>query len=145
MAVYLDEEKCTGCGICVSNCPVQAISLENELAVIDQDKCTECLRCMDECPAEAFYQVLDKDTPVPQREIPPSVQNDVFSPRPSQQTGNRIQQALSLGESIVRGITSVVQYFSSNDTGVSRRGMGPGGQGKGRGRGIQRRRRGGKK
>jgi NAD-dependent dihydropyrimidine dehydrogenase PreA subunit len=145
MAVFLDEEKCTGCGICVSNCRVQAITIEDDLAVIDQEKCTECLRCMDECPAEAFYQVLDETTPVPRRDKPPAVQNGTHSPPHARQSGDKIQRALSLGESIVRGISSVVQYFSRNDTPPSRRGTGIGRREKGRGRGIQRRRRGGRK
>ena len=139
MAVYVDEEKCTGCGACVSLCPDQAISLENDHAVIDQELCTECLRCMDECPSEAFYQVLDEKTPVPRQENTPA------APRESQPQGDKIQRALSLGESIVKGISSVVQYFSQNDTPAPRKGIGKGRKGQGRGRGIQRRRRGGGK
>jgi Fe-S-cluster-containing hydrogenase component 2 len=145
MAVYVDKEQCTGCGICVSHCPVQAITLQNDHAVIDQEKCTECLRCMDECPVDAIYQVLDEKTPIPRQDSYPAVQNQTYSPPPAQQSGDRIQGAFSFGESLVRGITSVIKIFGNNDSSAGSRGTGMGGRGKSKGRGIQRRRRGGRK
>ncbi len=145
MAVYVDEEKCTGCGICTSLCQAEAISIEDDYAVIDQELCTECLRCMDECPSEAIYQVLDEKTPLPRQDSPPAAQRETYLSPPPQPQGDKIQRALSLGESIVRGIASVVQYFSQNDTSPSHRGKRTGRKGQGRGRGMQRRRRGGKK
>ncbi len=49
------EEKCTGCGTCVDECPAEAITLnENDIAVIDLDECTECGTCVDACPNEAI-------------------------------------------------------------------------------------------
>jgi ferredoxin len=36
MAVIVDLEKCTGCGTCEEGCPVEAIKVENEKAVVDQ-------------------------------------------------------------------------------------------------------------
>ncbi len=47
-------ENCTGCGICLRNCPTQAISGEKkQLHVIDQDKCIKCGLCMDKCKFDA--------------------------------------------------------------------------------------------
>ena len=54
MAAKVNKEKCTGCGSCVEACPVEAIKLENEKAVIDEEECTECGVCVDECPEEAI-------------------------------------------------------------------------------------------
>ena len=54
MAAKVDAQKCTGCGDCVEVCPLQAISLNNDKAVIDEDTCTECGVCVDECPNEAI-------------------------------------------------------------------------------------------
>jgi len=54
MAAEVDREKCTGCGLCVDACPVEAISLENDKAKVDEEKCTECGRCVEECPNEAI-------------------------------------------------------------------------------------------
>ncbi|TXT60230.1 MAG: CoB--CoM heterodisulfide reductase iron-sulfur subunit A [Promethearchaeota archaeon] len=68
---YVDESKCTGCGLCITKCP---INMPNEfdrgigqrgaiyipfpqavpkLAVIDKDACIECKNCQRNCPAEA--------------------------------------------------------------------------------------------
>ncbi|MCK4533322.1 4Fe-4S binding protein [bacterium] len=53
MAVKVDEEKCTGCGICVDSCGVEAIKIENDKAIISED-CVECSACISECPQEAI-------------------------------------------------------------------------------------------
>jgi len=54
MAAKVGIEKCTGCGDCVEVCPVEAISLNDDKAVIDEDTCTECGLCVDECPNDAI-------------------------------------------------------------------------------------------
>ncbi len=54
MAAEVNGEKCTGCGLCVEACPVDAISLENDKAKVDAEKCVDCERCVEECPNEAM-------------------------------------------------------------------------------------------
>jgi len=54
MAARVDVEKCTGCGECIEVCPLEAISLEGEVATVDEDTCTECGLCVGECPNEAI-------------------------------------------------------------------------------------------
>lgn len=53
MSVKVDKEKCTGCSLCVEACPVNAIKIENDKAVIN-DECVECGACINECPNEAI-------------------------------------------------------------------------------------------
>lgn len=48
----IDTEKCISCGLCVQNCPVNAISL-NPLRV-DPVKCIGCGKCIAECPVKAL-------------------------------------------------------------------------------------------
>lgn len=54
MAATVNEKKCDGCQKCVSECPVDAISLTNGLAVINAEQCTSCGACASACPTEAI-------------------------------------------------------------------------------------------
>lgn len=45
---------CIACGICAKNCPVNAIKVENFLAVIDPNVCTNCGICETKCPTKAI-------------------------------------------------------------------------------------------
>lgn len=54
MAAQVDTEKCTGCGLCVDTCPVEAIKLDDDTAKVDEDLCTDCGTCVDECPNDAI-------------------------------------------------------------------------------------------
>jgi len=52
--VKVNPEQCVGCEACVEECPVEAIAMTNDKALIDQDKCTECETCVETCPSEAI-------------------------------------------------------------------------------------------
>jgi len=48
---HIDPEKCQACGLCLKNCPVEAISGEKGIVhIIDQEKCIKCDSCYDICP-----------------------------------------------------------------------------------------------
>ncbi len=55
----VDSEKCTGCGICVDVCPVNAIRL-NEYALVNAEACTGCAACVSQCPSEAIILAQKK-------------------------------------------------------------------------------------
>lgn len=54
--MLIKESKCTGCGQCVVYCPVQAITLIDNKAVINRDLCVECNICYQnaDCPVKAI-------------------------------------------------------------------------------------------
>ena len=54
MAAVVNKDTCTGCGSCVDSCPVEAISMDDEVAVISADDCIDCGACVGECPVEAI-------------------------------------------------------------------------------------------
>ena len=45
---------CIACKICVKNCPVDAIHVENNIARIDYEKCINCGICAEKCPTKAI-------------------------------------------------------------------------------------------
>lgn len=54
MPAKVNSEECTGCGTCVDSCPVEAIKMDDDVAVVDVVECTDCGTCVDECPVEAI-------------------------------------------------------------------------------------------
>ena len=58
--LYVDENRCSGCGVCVEVCPTGAMSLRSGVAVIDQERCTQCEACFHACPEQAILSVSDR-------------------------------------------------------------------------------------
>ena len=59
MAVNVIKEKCKGCSICVKNCPFEAITMENKIAVIGA-ACTGCGVCVEKCPFKAIEKTEEE-------------------------------------------------------------------------------------
>jgi len=60
--VEVDADECFSCGTCVSLCPVEAISMDKDCAVVfDREKCvgSTCSLCVDACPARAIRSVKE--------------------------------------------------------------------------------------
>jgi len=50
---WVNREMCTGCQLCVDECPVGAISTDDAVASIDDSKCIRCGVCHEVCPDDA--------------------------------------------------------------------------------------------
>ena len=50
---WVNKEMCTGCGTCVDECHVDAISMEDDIAFIDEEICIRCGVCHEVCPEDA--------------------------------------------------------------------------------------------
>jgi len=54
----IDPEACKACGICLKNCPENAITGEEKVPhVINQEKCTLCGTCWEKCPFTAVLKI----------------------------------------------------------------------------------------
>ncbi len=52
---------CTFCMTCVNECPVEAIRMTPDGAVIDQAACVGCGVCQENCPSEAIEVIDEKE------------------------------------------------------------------------------------
>ncbi len=59
--IVMETERCKGCLLCVSVCPVGALSPSGELGEkgyetvkVDEDKCIQCGSCYRMCPDYVF-------------------------------------------------------------------------------------------
>lgn len=50
----LDQELCTGCGLCSRLCPVGAIHLIDEKPTVKENLCVGCLACFNNCGSKAW-------------------------------------------------------------------------------------------
>lgn len=51
----IDEELCTGCEICIDECPNKALEMVDDVAkFVRPDDCDGCESCAEACPSEAI-------------------------------------------------------------------------------------------
>ena len=50
---WINAEMCTACGVCVENCPVDAITMTDAVAEIRDEDCIRCGTCHEVCPENA--------------------------------------------------------------------------------------------
>ena len=73
ISYYILPDKCTGCGICLRECPSEAILGGKKLVhIIDQSKCTKCDTCLVVCPTRfsAVVKVSGETVATPSKPVP---------------------------------------------------------------------------
>lgn len=48
-----DPGRCTGCGTCVEQCPVSALSISDDIPQVNSETCIACFCCQEICPEKA--------------------------------------------------------------------------------------------
>ena len=62
----IEQEKCNGCGLCLSVCSCNALVLmENVVTVIETEECGWCLECEAVCPTGAIICPFEITIEVP--------------------------------------------------------------------------------
>lgn len=61
----IDQDDCSGCGVCAQICPFEAIETGEEYAVIDLEQCMGCGLCSSHCVCEAISLELAPKKGVP--------------------------------------------------------------------------------
>lgn len=67
MAIYLEEELCKGCGLCVRYCPKGVLEMSdrrnekgyNVAVLANSEKCNACKMCEISCPDFVIYVVKE--------------------------------------------------------------------------------------
>ena len=65
--IEIDSEKCISCGACITLCPVEAITLDNDASMVfNQEKClgSTCSACVDACPPRAIKSVKQNSSEI---------------------------------------------------------------------------------
>ena len=83
ISYYILPDKCEGCGICLRDCPSEAISGGKRLVhIIDQSKCSKCGTCLDVCPTRfsAVVKVSGEKVEVPSEPVPVVATKKIHEP-----------------------------------------------------------------
>jgi len=63
----IDNDLCTGCGICVNSCEYDVLRMEGDPGrpvIAYPDDCTVCSRCQKDCPVKAIQIVPGIHVPI---------------------------------------------------------------------------------
>lgn len=70
-----DADRCSGCGLCVSRCQMDAATLVGDRIAIDLDRCIGCGLCVSTCPTTALALIRKAEG---RRYLPPASTVETF-------------------------------------------------------------------
>ena len=63
-----DDDLCSGCGLCVDRCQMDAITVEDDKSRVDPGKCIGCGLCTTVCATKAIHLKKKDPIAVPQKD-----------------------------------------------------------------------------
>lgn len=106
--IQIDEQKCTGCGICVSACHERAIEIiDGKAKLIKDDYCDGLGDCLPTCPTNAISFV--------EREAKPYDENAVIQRKNNLSSKNLNQSQLSQWPIQIKLVPINADYFNEAD------------------------------
>ncbi len=96
----LDESRCMGCELCLSRCPMDALTFADFHAVHHPERCIGCGLCVSTCPESALTLVRKEQ----QREVPKTIVHLYISMA-------RSRKRLGPGEMVRLGARTAVDRF----------------------------------
>ena len=70
----VNPDECIGCGTCIDICPMNALSLEEEISSVNLKRCIGCGNCVAKCPSGALTLIKKE-----KHHIPHETYADLFS------------------------------------------------------------------
>jgi nitroreductase/NAD-dependent dihydropyrimidine dehydrogenase PreA subunit len=64
LQLHIDRDRCTGCTLCVSNCPAGTLTMRDGRAAITLDACMACGHCAALCPTGAITVTAPRNAPL---------------------------------------------------------------------------------
>ena len=64
----IDYQLCNGCGICVDECPIDVLIMDEKMEKVFIKylrDCQSCFLCERDCPVEAIYVTPDRERRIP--------------------------------------------------------------------------------
>ncbi len=69
----IDTDQCSGCGLCIDLCPMDAIKENDDISEMIDGRCIGCGNCVPTCPEDAISMIAKPDM-----DAPPMTLDDVF-------------------------------------------------------------------
>jgi NAD-dependent dihydropyrimidine dehydrogenase PreA subunit len=83
--IFVDGERCTGCGACVAACTAGAMHLAEAVATVEQALCRGCGACVEACSEGAICSVAELTVASPL--LPQPVATEVLPPASMNRAG----------------------------------------------------------